>query len=198
MSRFFFFIMEKVTEEKKYCIFGCLCRRREGEESLHCYLAVSTQITQWSVQYTHFERWTNIALHLNMQLYHLCSSRCIQTFPQGSIEDTLKIPPWWWAWGKCWGYDLFTLERAMQGHCWLFNVILVFLHPQTNLPAGLTEEKEFKSLVQGHPKEQASQATYSRALECFNGPTYLLLASGHLHQPLPPSTHSLPHASNTV
>lgn len=30
-----------------------------------------------------------------MQLYHLCSSRCIQTFPQGSTEDTedtLKTP----------------------------------------------------------------------------------------------------------
>lgn len=52
----------------------------------------------------------------------------------------------------------------MQGHHLLFNVILVFLHPQTNLPAGLTDEKEFKSLVQGHPKEWASQDTYSRAL----------------------------------
>lgn len=74
------------------------------------------------------------------------------------------------------GYCLFTLERAVQGHSLLFNVILVFLHPQTNLPAGLTEENEFKSLVQGHPKERASQATYSRALSASVAqPTSLLL-----------------------
>lgn len=97
-----------------------------------------------------------------MQLYHLCSSCCIQAFPRGSTKDMLKTPH-----GRLrgmLGYDLFTLERAVQGNSLLFNVILVFLHPQTNLPAELTEEKEFKSLIQGHPKERASQATYSRAL----------------------------------
>jgi len=109
-----------------------------------------------------------------MQPYHLCSSCCIQVFPWGSTNDTLKTPDG--RLGGLLGYDLFTLERAMQGHSLLFNVILVFLHPQTNLPAGLTEEKEFKSLVQGHPKERASQATYSRALSASAAqPTSLLL-----------------------
>lgn len=131
------------------------------------------QIIQRSVLYC-TERWTNFALYLNMQLYHLCGSCCIQAFPWGSTEDMLKTPD-----GALWGmlgYDLFTQERAMQGHSLLFNVILVFLHPQTNLPAGLTEKKEFKSLVQGHPKEWASQVTYSRALSASVAqPTSLLL-----------------------
>lgn len=109
-----------------------------------------------------------------MQLDRLCGSCCIQAFPRGSAKDTLKTPGG--GLGGMLGYDLFTLERAMQGHSLLFNVMLVFPHPQTNLPAGLTEEKEFKSLVQGHPKEQASQATYSRALSPLVAqPTSLLL-----------------------
>lgn len=109
-----------------------------------------------------------------MQVYHLCSLCCIQAFPQGSTEDTLETPGG--GLGGLLGYDLFTLERAMQGHSLLFNVILVFLHPQTNSPAGLTEEKDFKRLVQGHPKEWASQATYSRALSASVAqPAFLLL-----------------------
>lgn len=109
-----------------------------------------------------------------MQVYHLCSLCCIQAFPQGYTKDTLETPDG--GLGGLLGYGLFTLERAMQGHSLLFNVILVFLHPQTNSPAGLTGEKDFKRLVQGHPKERASQATYSRALSASVAqPTSLLL-----------------------
>lgn len=103
----------------------------------------------------------------------------------------------WWQTGGMLGYDLFTLQRAMQGHSLLFNVILVFLHPQTNSPAGLTEEKDFKRLIQGHPEEWASQATYSRALRASVAqPTSSCF---RLFVPTSaPSPHSLPHTSRAV